>query len=192
VAGCPGDDSTESGETGGMTATDTDMTMSSTAPSTTMMPGTDDSTTDTPTTEPPETTSTTEPDTTEGPTTEPPTTGESTSTGPGLLDFTINFTGYDPHVGQLMNVKVFDGADAEVGMTAQNLAIANDSIIIPGIIEDGVTYNVRWWVDLSGNGTCDAFPTDHMWEMTGLTADGTGLTVDHTHDDNWVDVCSFW
>ncbi len=63
---------------------------------------------------------------------------------------------------------------------------------IEDAVMDGGTYTVRWWVDLMDNDMCDPQPVDHMWEQTGLTADGTGLTIDHPHDAMWVDVCGSW
>ena len=50
------------------------------------------------------------------------------------------------------------------------------------------------YADLTGNMMCDmsdgSAGNDHGWEMTGLAGTATGLTVAHSHDDAWVDVCS--
>jgi hypothetical protein len=50
---------------------------------------------------------------------------------------------------------------------------------VPGVVEDGVIYNVLVYVDANGNGSYDNPATgggDLGWSVTG-TADTTGLNV---------------
>jgi hypothetical protein len=103
-------------------------------------------------------------------------------------DFVLDLTGYGPHEGNMYEVAVFDGA-TEVGSTAGTLAMADDDITIEGVIEDGTMYTVRWYMDLSMNGSCDAPPADHAWEDDTGTGTDMGLTIEHTHDTDWTDVC---
>lgn len=109
-------------------------------------------------------------------------------TGGGNGDFTINFTGYGPHDTQNYELAVFDGATM-VGTVQTGMAAATFSVTIPGIIEAGKSYTVRWWIDLNGDGMCSAIPDDHMWELTGQMGTATGLTITHPHDTDWTDVC---
>jgi hypothetical protein len=112
--------------------------------------------------------------------------------GGGAGDFVINFTGYMPHAGQDMYLKVFSEDDSTE--IAEQTAVTEDAftITIPGIIEDGVNYNVRWWVDFNDSGTCEPPGTDHAWELEGQAGTASGLTIDDEHDTDFTDVCSFW
>lgn len=102
-------------------------------------------------------------------------------------DFNLSLTMYDPHVGNDYEVAVLDG-DMVVGSTSGMLAMAAETITIPGVIEDGITYTVHWYMDLNMNGSCDPPDMDHSWERMGMG--DMGLTIEHAHDAVWVDVCS--
>jgi hypothetical protein len=117
-----------------------------------------------------------------------PPTGMDAGDTPMGDDFTLELDGYMPHMGNLYEVAVLDDMDVEVGTTSGMVPDdGNVTATIPGIIEDGITYTVHWYADLSGNSMCDPPPTDHAWERTG---DGAmGLTIMHTHDTMWDDVC---
>ena len=113
-------------------------------------------------------------------------------TAGAALPATLNLMGYGgPHGGQDVHVKVFDDGDNEVG-SVDSTVMADSPLVMDDAVVDGGTYTVRWWVDFSGNGTCDAPDADHSWEVTALVADAEGLSVDHMHDTNWTDVCGSW
>lgn len=102
-------------------------------------------------------------------------------------DFNLELTGYGPHVDNAYEVAVLDDMDVEVGSTSGMLGMADETITIPGVIEDGIMYTAHWYMDLNMNGMCDSPPTDHAWERTGTGA--MGLTIMHAHDVMWDDVC---
>ncbi len=110
-------------------------------------------------------------------------------------DFTLSLDGYAPHEGKNVYVALVDEADGSTVGTAGPVAIASGeaTLTIAGAAEDGKTYTVRWYVDTDDNGMCNFAADgseDHAWEMTGQTADASGLSVNHTHDTNFTDVCS--
>ena len=46
-----------------------------------------------------------------------------------------------------------------------------------------------WYMDLSGNNSCDAPATDHVWEES-VTVTSADATVTRDHDTTWVDNCA--
>jgi hypothetical protein len=117
------------------------------------------------------------------------TSGGGSSTLPTGLDFTLNFTGMVPHVGQLLEVRVIN-ASSGLTVGSQRVAAVPSpafSVSIPGIVENGQAYRVDFFADLNGNGVYNAPPADHAWRLTG-TAGATGLTLDFAHNAVFTDV----
>jgi hypothetical protein len=56
----------------------------------------------------------------------------------------------------------------------------------------GESYAVKLWID-SGNGSCDAAPTDHQWSVTIPTDPSSHqATVSYAHSASFTPVCSFF
>ncbi|MCH9682073.1 MAG: hypothetical protein K0V04_11615 [Deltaproteobacteria bacterium] len=178
TAGCPGDDSGTN-----------DSTTGSTGAATTGGPNTTTGDPDPTTGDPDPTTG--DPD---------PTTGMADSSSGGMADsssgggmgvnFEWNLMGY-PHDGQDVALVVID-ADSGTEVLSFSETFAGMEITLAdtnGVLTDGGTYDVFWYVDVNGSGSCDAPPDDHSWEMLGVAAGPMGISADHTHDANWVDVC---
>jgi hypothetical protein len=106
-----------------------------------------------------------------------------------LLDFTLNFTGMVPHVGQLLEVRVINASNGLTVGTQRVTAVPGPafSVAIPGIVENGQSYQVDFFADLNGNGVYNAPPADHAWRLTG-TAGAAGLTLDFAHNAVFTDV----
>jgi hypothetical protein len=62
-------------------------------------------------------------------------------------------------------------------------------ILWPGLLRKGVAYAVDYYGDLSGNGACDAPPTDHVWHQIIDTVKGD-VTLSVSHDADWSDECA--
>jgi len=116
---------------------------------------------------------------------------------PTLRDFTMNFTGFTPHIGDTFYLRVTDTTTATktvVGTaTPTVLTSANFTVTLAKIIQDGHTYQIDFWADVDGNGTLDHTPNgtpagvDHSWRKTGIGT-ATGLSVSFVHDTNWTDI----
>jgi hypothetical protein len=110
--------------------------------------------------------------------------GAAGGTGtPGTFSLTVKVTSFAPHVGQKIVAWVYLLPDkTKVGEgTIASLPSPDDSMVIPGILDAGSSYQIDLWADLNGNGTCDPPPADHSWRLTA--ADITGdTTVEQVHD----------
>lgn len=102
--------------------------------------------------------------------------------------FTFNFTGMTPHVGQLLEVRVEDNVTAkEVGRTRiEFISSADFSVEIPGL-ELNKEYKVQFYADFNKDGTYNAPPADHAWEMNVESTDGD-VTSSFSHNTNFTDI----
>lgn len=98
--------------------------------------------------------------------------------------FRLNLTGMTPHVGQLMELRVIKLPKKEtVGYYRLNAVLANNfTLTIPGIIEDGVDYQIDFYADLDNSKAYNVPPVDHAWRVTG-TGGPTGLSLNFLHND---------
>jgi hypothetical protein len=116
--------------------------------------------------------------------------GSSSGTAGGAGDLVINFTGY-PHDGLDLNLKVFAEDDTELEEATGVITGTALTLTVPGVIEEGMNYSIRWWVDLSADGVCDS-DVEHMWELTGQAGTASGLSIDHDHSESQTNVCAYW
>jgi hypothetical protein len=58
-----------------------------------------------------------------------------------------------------------------------------------GALATGATYSFNYYADVDGSGTCDAPPTDHVWNEPIAAVSGP-VTLTLVHTTNWTDVCS--
>ena len=100
----------------------------------------------------------------------------------------INFSSMDPHVGQLLEVRVEDDMTSEeVGRTRiETISETSFTVSIPGI-ELGKEYNIEMYADLNENGVYDSPPADHAWELD-FTSDNGNEVVNFTHNTNFTDI----
>lgn len=102
--------------------------------------------------------------------------------------FTMNFSGMTPHIGQLLELRVEDNATSqEVGRTRiEFIPSADFSLSVPGL-ELNKEYKVEFYADLNQNGIYDEPPTDHAWEMNVQSTNGD-VVSEFTHNTNFTDV----
>ncbi len=100
---------------------------------------------------------------------------------------TIDFTGMNPHVGQMLELRVIETASGkEVERFKGMIGVPDFKIDIPGI-QSGKEYDVDFYADFNGNGLYDAPPMDHAWRET-FTAAGGNQTIGFNHNTNFVDI----
>ena len=101
---------------------------------------------------------------------------------------TLNFSGMDPHIGQLLELRAEDDLTSdEVGRTRiETISNGTFSLEIIGL-KLSKEYKVDFYADLNGNGIYDAPPTDHAWSLdfTNTTGD---VTQNFTHNTSFTDI----
>ncbi len=103
-------------------------------------------------------------------------------------NYTLNFSGMNPHVGQMLEMRIVRNDNGEeIGRTKVDAIPGPDfSVSIPQI-ELNHDYNVDFYADHNGNGSYDSPPTDHAWRLTFNSS--TGNFVDNfSHNTNFVDI----
>jgi hypothetical protein len=112
-----------------------------------------------------------------------------------LGNFSMNFTGFTPHLGMTFYLRLVDTTNHTTVSITTPTTITGDafSVTLPSTITEGHTYDVDFWVDVDGNGTLDHSPSgtpagvDHSWRKTG-TGTAAGLSMTFAHDTNWTDI----
>jgi len=120
--------------------------------------------------------------------------GSDPGTDPGTsAPYTLTFkgSGFSPHNGQLFKVALIDaGTGTTVATDSTTIAGGTFSFTFTGKLEAGAAYHLDYFADFSGNGTCDAPPTDHGWR-TEIPAVAADVEVDVVHNtDFYADVCA--
>jgi len=106
---------------------------------------------------------------------------------PEMGDFTFNLTRFMPHNGQNESYSLRDAAGAEGASGTDRVTGGNLSIPEAGVIVAGATYTISFYADIDDSGTCDAPPTDHVWQLTDQTADAMGdLTAAYEHGTDFT------
>jgi hypothetical protein len=125
------------------------------------------------------------------------------SSGGGIVnttgDFTMNFTGFTPHLGDTLYLKVVNTTTGAVAATMAPRVVTADAftVSLPGIIDQGDTYRVDFAADDDRNGTIDRSPigtpagVDHTWRISNQAAANADLTINFVHDTNWTDITPF-
>ena len=100
---------------------------------------------------------------------------------------TVHFMDMTPHVGQLLELRVIDNADAvEVGRTRVNPIPSSDfSINLPVLEYNDDSYTMDFYADFNKNGLFDAPPTDHAWEIK-FNNNFHDTTITFTHNTNFT------
>jgi hypothetical protein len=110
------------------------------------------------------------------------------STPAALRDVTLSITGADPHMGQLVDIRIVDEWDNLVarGVIAGLPSGAYD-FALPHSTPEGA-HRLDFFADLSGNDAYDAPPADHAWRMD-VAADGDAV-VSFVHNTDFTDIAS--
>jgi hypothetical protein len=123
--------------------------------------------------------------------------GAGGSGGPGATfrDLTFQATGFLIHKDARFTVSLVRLKDNAVIVSGTIDKISDDTLTFnwPAVIKDGGKYALDYYVDLKGDGTCDAPPPgnpegDHVWRKE-LPAALTGDTFTVAHDSMWTDQC---
>ena len=107
------------------------------------------------------------------------------------VDFRMQFTDMDPHVGQLLEVMVIEVASGRTVGVYRTTSIpgANFDITIPGVIDpDGTVYRVEFYADLNDNGRYDDPPIDHTWVIELIESGADGVDASFRHGTNFADL----
>ncbi|MAT56068.1 MAG: hypothetical protein CMN32_16475 [Saprospirales bacterium] len=103
----------------------------------------------------------------------------------GLLR--VNFSGMNPHVGQLLELRVINSSTgAEVERHRRMIVQPDFAVEIPGV-QPGENYDVDFYADLSQNGLYDAPPMDHAWQES-FTASGGTDEINFSHNASFSDI----
>lgn len=100
-----------------------------------------------------------------------------------MVQFTLSGTGYNPHSGQTiyLRLKPDGGGTLDAGNT---VVLQNGIFEITTSIMSGVSYTGVYWADMNGNQTCDAAPTDHVWQIS-IAASSLDVQEGVTHNVNF-------
>jgi hypothetical protein len=100
--------------------------------------------------------------------------------GSGMYSFTVEGHGFDHHDGKQLYVVLLENGAAKVRgeVTVEAGAF---SLGWHGVLQEGKTYAVSYYVDVNGNDACDAAPTDHVWHAdVPLGVADVALGVQHS------------
>ena len=102
--------------------------------------------------------------------------------------YTLNFIGMNPHVGQMLEMRIVrkDNSEEIGRIKVDAIPSPNFSVSLPGIELDH-DYNVDFYADHNGNGSYDAPPTDHAWRLT-LNSSTGNYVENFTHNTNFTDI----
>jgi len=97
------------------------------------------------------------------------------------------------HGDQSISIAVV-GLDAalvvQVSTTISSSANPSFSFTFPGALQNGLLYQIHYWIDSNDDRICDPPETDHQWSGASFRAQAdAGFTVVHDDTDN-SEVCS--
>ncbi len=101
---------------------------------------------------------------------------------------TLNFENMDPHVGQMLELRVVDKATGlEVGRARiASIAQANFSLELY-VLKENQSYQIDFYADFNQNGQYDAPPTDHAWRLQVDNAQ-QDVSLTFSHNTNFTDI----
>jgi len=115
--------------------------------------------------------------------------GDDDATGPQTnqpVDFTFQYTGMTPHVGQLVEFRIVSSADALAARAILDpLPGAAGTLVMPKGVPAG-TFRLDFFADLNMNQMYDAPPADHAWRVD---IPSTGI-VSFAHNFTFTDISS--
>lgn len=106
----------------------------------------------------------------------------------GPYDLTVKLNGMNPHVGQMLPLRVLELPDSiQVAADTVDTLEVIDSLTFQGILDSGKSYLVDFFADLNKNGQYDAPPADHAWRET-LDSVQANQTILFTHHIAFTDI----
>ena len=109
--------------------------------------------------------------------------------GPPLFDLTLGIRSFNPHVGQLFEVRVVDrGTGLEVArQRVAPIASPDFDLYFDEVLIQGRDYNVDFYADANDSGGYDAPPVDHAWRLPVTEVRGD-ISLVFPHDFVWTDI----
>jgi hypothetical protein len=100
----------------------------------------------------------------------------------------VNFTSMDPHIGQMLELRVENNKNGEEVGRYKLVSIPSSSfqVQIAGL-KLNTEYKVQFYADLNGNGLYDSPPTDHAWEITFTNTTGN-VALNFSHNATFTDI----
>jgi plastocyanin len=101
---------------------------------------------------------------------------------------TVEFSGMNPHLGQMLVLYVVDSNDLMVldTVTIEALTEADFSVSSPSLTAGG-SYFINFFADFNDNGAYDAPPTDHAWQLVLENVSGD-TTLTFIHNTSFTDI----
>ena len=115
----------------------------------------------------------------------------SVTVGTGAM-FDARLLGIDfgPHEGQTVTAALVDLATGEpVAGDSQVVVDGAIDLPFPDVMDPEGSYEWHVWADVTGEGVCDAPPTDHVWLIDAGQA-FTNIVTEYVHDVEFTDVCA--
>jgi len=101
---------------------------------------------------------------------------------------TVQYTGFTPHVGQLMAFYIRNQSNqAIIDSVIINPLIGADFTVMSYAIVPGINYNIDFYADLNGNDHYDIPPTDHAWRIDLSEVTGDTL-LNFAHNTTFTDI----
>ena len=99
-------------------------------------------------------------------------------------------SGYNIHVGQILSAAVVKTSNNSIVHTDSTTVTPNGQFFFEwiDILEGGESYNIDFYADITGNGSCDPPPTDHAWRIP-IGPVLSNININDEHDTNFLDVC---
>lgn len=94
----------------------------------------------------------------------------------------VSFEGMDPHVGQMMELRVVEMASGSEAarLSVSAIPMASFELEIANLME-GMSYRIDFYADFNENGRYDAPPDDHAWRLEIVDmGKSESLTFGHT------------
>jgi hypothetical protein len=105
------------------------------------------------------------------------------------FDLTFTGSGYGFHNGDEISVAVIELPSGDtVDGDSMTVGSGTFSFTFVGLLEEGVEYQLDWYVDVSGDDACTN-GTDHMWRHAVLAVTDD-VAYNHPHDTNFTNVCA--
>lgn len=100
----------------------------------------------------------------------------------------VNFTGMDPHIGQLFEVRLIDkSTQVEVERIAIDEITSNSFDILFTDITEGNSYWIDFYADNNENGYYDPIPADHAWRLVLNNAASSNM-IDFAYNTGFSEV----
>ncbi len=101
---------------------------------------------------------------------------------------TVNFSNMDPHLGQLLELRVENNnTNEEVGrVKVSAIPSSNFQVQIAGL-QIGPEYKIQFYADFNNNGLYDAPPVDHAWEIN-FTNNTGDVNINFSHNASFVNI----